>query len=71
MKLIYLNEAINAVNQEPELPGEMPAEMKQTLQKALNEKDVDLLAEAMRIAVRATKKGILERLQKVQVYSVP
>lgn len=65
MKTILLHDAINAVNAEPELPGEMSDKMKVVLQKVLDDKDLDLLAELMRIVVKATKKGIRERIKKL------
>tara|TARA_R110000868_G_scaffold90375_1_gene251010 strand:+ start:155 stop:469 length:315 start_codon:yes stop_codon:yes gene_type:complete len=48
-----------AVRDEPELPGEMPQAMFDTVQH-----DKDACAEALRILVRLTKQGILERIAK-------
>ena len=74
MKTILLHDAINAVNAEPELSDKMPDQMKVVLQKALlDDKDLDLLAELMRITVRSTKDGIRERIEKIedQPYNLP
>ena len=74
MKTILLHDAINAVNAEPEFPDKMPDQMKVVLQKALlDDKDLDLLAELMRITVRSTKDGIRERIEKIedQPYNLP
>ena len=49
--------AIRAVNDEPELPGEMPDEMWNAIRN-----DRDAVAEALRIAVRQTKSGIIKRM---------
>lgn len=51
----FIREAIDA---EPELPGEMPDAMWEAM------KDREYCTEAMRIAVRQTKRGIKERLFK-------
>ena len=56
-KRIELNAAIKAVNDEPELPGEMPDEMWNAIRN-----DRDAVAEALRIAVRQTKSGIIKRM---------
>jgi len=65
MKTIVLETIIDAVNAEPELPGKMSGKMKTVVQKALDNKDLDLLEELMRIVVRSTKKGIRERISKL------
>lgn len=46
-----------AVDSEPELPGDMPDEMWNAIRN-----DRDVMAEALRIAVRQTKSGILKRI---------
>jgi hypothetical protein len=56
-KAILLRDVLKAIEDEPELPGKIPEEMYQALQG-----DRDACAEAFRIAVRLTKKGILERV---------
>lgn len=48
----------DAIDAEPELPGEMPDAMWEAM------KDREYCTEAMRIAVRQTKRGIKERLFK-------
>ena len=59
-----LQNILQCVNDEPELPGEPPEEMKKVLQTAIIEEDVDLLVECLRIAVRLTKQGISDRITK-------
>jgi hypothetical protein len=49
-----------AVDEEPELPGEMPDEMYEFLHNA----DKEALSEVERITVRITKQGILERAEE-------
>ena len=56
-KLLELNAAIKAVNDEPELPGDMPDEMWNAIRN-----DRDAVAEALRITVRQTKSGIIKRM---------
>lgn len=53
----WLETAIKAVEAEPELPGSMPDEMWNAIAG-----DRDATEEALRIAVRQTKAGIIERL---------
>lgn len=52
-----VEDVVKAINDEPELPGEMPDEIYQAVKN-----DKDALTELVRITVRETKKGILERL---------
>ena len=59
-----LDQILQCVNDEPELPGEPPQEMKNVLQTVIIEKDVDLLAEYLRFTVRLTKQCIAERITK-------
>lgn len=48
---------LQAVDDEPELPGDMPDDMWETIVG-----DRDATAEAMRVVVRQTKAGIRERI---------
>lgn len=48
---------LQAVKDEPELPGDMPDEMWATIAG-----DRDAITEALRVAVRQTKAGIRERI---------
>ena len=50
------------VESEPELPGEMPDEMWDALRGFAYRDDREGMIEALRITVRETKKGILERM---------
>ena len=58
--LLDISEVQSAVESEPELPGTMPDEMWNSIRN-----DRDACAEAMRIAVRQTKSGILGRINKL------
>jgi hypothetical protein len=58
-----LNEILRCVDEEPEFPGPPPRELREALQKALYEKDADLIVECLRIVVRLTKQGIAERIK--------
>lgn len=49
---------------EPELPGEMPAEMWQAFVDAINEGDRAFVMTALRVAVKETKDCILERIRE-------
>lgn len=57
----FLDIAIQAIDDEPEYPGEIPKELKDVLNKAMEEKDIGLLAFLMRLAVKQTKDGIRKR----------
>jgi hypothetical protein len=48
-----------AVDEEPEYPGDMPDEMWEAIRG-----DRDAMAEALRVTVRLTKKGIRERIMR-------
>ena len=62
---ILLQDAIKAINDEPEYPGEMPQEMKELFTLAMKANDnIDIISEAMRISVRLTKIGIIKRLEQ-------
>ena len=61
-KTLTTEEALKAIEDEPEYPGKMPNEMKETLRKAMEQHDMDLLVEALRITVRLTKEGIRNRI---------
>ena len=59
-----LREALEAVEAEPELPGEMPEEMWDALEAmrgSVGEREA--MTEAFRIVVQLTKKGIADRLR--------
>jgi hypothetical protein len=58
--LLDISEVQYAVESEPEMPGQMPDEMWDAIRN-----DRDACAEAMRIAVRQTKSGILGRINKL------
>ena len=56
---------LKAVDDEPELPGEIPPDMWHALQGAALIGDQAFISEALRIAVRQTKQGIRERLEAI------
>ena len=54
-------QAIGAVYAEPELPGDMPDAMWEAIRN-----DRDAIATALRITVRQTKEGIIERIKEIK-----
>ena len=59
--------AMEAIDEEPEYPDEMPKRMKETLDFAMSIGDMVLMEEMIRTTIRLTKGSILERLiRKVQ-----
>lgn len=56
--LIDLDKALDAVEAEPNLPGEMPAKFRSQFEKLP-------LDEALRILVALTKSGIRERIKSL------
>lgn len=56
-RVVSCEQARAAIEAEPELPGEMPDEIWQAMSK-----DKDAAAECLRIVVRQTKAGIIQRL---------
>ena len=60
-----LDDVLTAVEAEPEYPGEAPTVLCSVLNKAIEEKDLDLLLHAMRQTVRLTKQCITERIKSV------
>jgi len=59
---MYLKESVmKAINDEPELPGEMPDEIYYSFKD-----DKGALAELLRITVKETKKGIRNRLLEIK-----
>lgn len=55
--------AYKAVEEEPELPGEMPDELWQAFQAVRD--DRQKLGEYLRVLVRGTKRGIAERIMEL------
>ena len=55
---------IQAIDDEPELPGNVPLEMISAIRKAVFARDNDFLTEAFRRTVRLTKKGIKDRMRE-------
>lgn len=54
---LHPNKVMDAIDAEPELPGEMPDEMWEAIKN-----DKDAMTELLRITVRATKSGIKNRI---------
>ena len=52
----------SAIDQEPELPGEMPEELWNAVKAAVTTNNKVFAAELFRITVRKTKAGIRERV---------
>ena len=57
-----LSEILKHIEDEPELPGNPPDEMKDTLRMAISGNDVELLVEVLQLVVRHTKRGIADRI---------
>lgn len=55
---------IQAIDDEPELPGDIPLEMLSAIRKAVFARDNDFLVRAFRSTVRMTKQGIKERMKE-------
>ena len=64
--LISLSAALQAVDAEPEYPGEMPEDMYEAIRKNKN-----VMEEAFRITVRLTKKAIRLRLEQATTFTWP
>lgn len=62
MEKELLSKVIQAVIDEPELPGQMPVAM----YDAFKDADYDTMASMLRIIVKETKKGILERITRLE-----
>ena len=56
------NFAIKCVESEPEYPGELPEGLSNMLHTALENKDMELIVEALRATVRLSKAGIISRI---------
>ena len=50
------------VEAEPEYPGELPEELRNILESALETKDMALIITALRATVRLSKAGIIKRI---------
>ena len=63
--MVDLSLVLDCVEREPELPGSMHPKLRDFLLcDILVRRDLDALIEIMRITVRLTKNGILERIQE-------
>jgi len=59
-------QAIAAVNAEPELPGEPPPAFELILRGIMEGQDLDALVNLLRNTVRLTKEGIRERIESIK-----
>jgi hypothetical protein len=57
-------EILKAIDDEPELPGVAPSELKNAFYAACSNFDYNFIVEALRISVRETKKGITNRIEE-------
>lgn len=62
LRLDVLNEILACVDAEPEFPDEMPKEMQAAFYTMMVNRDMPMLIETLRMAVRETKRGIRERI---------
>lgn len=60
-----VNEIIQIINMEPEYPGDIPHHLKDFLERAIQNHDMDLIVQALRTTVHLTKKGIIDRIQSI------
>lgn len=69
--LLERKAVIDAIDAEPEYPGEPPEDMYIALTRAVKARDMDFIFEAMRITVRLTKQEIRERVNALLQYIIP
>ncbi|NNF97963.1 MAG: hypothetical protein HKM93_01160 [Desulfobacteraceae bacterium] len=58
-----LTDILQAIEDEPELPGDMPPDMAASITEAVKTGNTDFLLYLMRLAVVMTKRGIKERVE--------
>ena len=63
-KTMELDKILQCIEDEPELPGEVPEEMQQILRYAMLKQDLDLLIYIFRFTVRYTKEEIADRVKQ-------
>ena len=63
-KTMELDKILQCIQDEPELPGEMPEKMQQILRDAMLKQDLDLLISILRFTVRYTKEEIADRVKQ-------
>ena len=63
-KTMELDKILQCIQDEPELPGEMPKDMQQILRDAMLKQDLDLLISIFRFTVRYTKEEIADRVKQ-------
>lgn len=61
VRLEFLTKVVEIIDAEPELPGEIPKELRAMLITALVRGDENVLVECLRLMVRLTKEGIKRR----------
>ena len=57
---------LQAINDEPEMPGPLPEELQTTLCELMMRQDMDELTELLRLIVQLTKQGINNRVSKLE-----
>ena len=62
MRRSLKDKIFSCIDQEEELPGEIPDNIYEKIEKAVLRGDKNFVAEVFRMAVRATKKGIKDRI---------
>ena len=63
-KTMELDKILQCIEDEPELPGEVPKKMQQILRDAMLKQDLDLLISIFRFTVRYTKEEIADRVKQ-------
>ena len=63
-KTMDLDKILQCIQDEPDLPGEMPKDMQQILRDAMLKQDLDLLSSILRFTVRYTKEEIADRVKQ-------
>jgi hypothetical protein len=60
-----IEKILKAIEDEPELPGDVPLEMRAAIEGAINCGNIALMVQIMRIIVKQTKQGIRGRVLAV------
>ena len=65
MSSLELKDIIQAIEDEPELPGDPPEKLRLALRVIMERKDMDALIELLRITTRITKQSIRDRIESL------
>ena len=63
-KTMELDKILQCIEDEPELPGEVPKKMQQILRDAMLKQDLDLFISLFRFTVKCTKEEIANRIKQ-------